>query len=112
MGILDELTALVTGLGVPVETGVFSEKAPAEYVVLTPLADDFPLFGSDRPDCETQHVRLSLFSRGNYILRARQLAKALLAAGFTITARQYLGRDDDTGYFSAALDACKIYEWE
>jgi hypothetical protein len=109
--ILDELTALLSPL-LPVETGVFSEKAPAEYVVLTPLADDFSLFGSDQPDCEIQHVRLSLFSKGNYILRARQLVKALLAAGFTITARQYIGRDDDSGYFSLAIDICKIYEWE
>ena len=35
--ILSELTALVTGLGLPVETGVFSGKAPEEYGA-TPIA--------------------------------------------------------------------------
>lgn len=52
--ILSELTALVTALGLPVETGVFSGKAPDEYVVLTPLMEDFPLHCDNRPEYETQ----------------------------------------------------------
>ena len=54
MSILAELTALVTGLGLPVETGVFSGKAPEEYVVLTPMVEDFALHCDNRPEYETQ----------------------------------------------------------
>ena len=41
MSILSELTELLGALGVSVETGVFSDIAPDEYVVITPLADVF-----------------------------------------------------------------------
>ena len=37
MNILGELTALMAGLGLAVETGVFSGEAPAEYTAITPL---------------------------------------------------------------------------
>jgi hypothetical protein len=107
--ILSELTALVTGLGLPVETGVFSGKAPNQYVVLTPLAEDFVLHADNRPEYETQEVRLSLFSRDNYLAAKRQLVKALLQAGFTITDRRYIGREDDTKYHHWAADIMQIY---
>ena len=112
MSILAELDALVTGLGLPVETGVFSGKAPEEYVVLTPLAEEFALHCDNRPEWETQEVRLSLYSRGNYLARKRQLTKALLQAGFTITDRRYIGREDDTKYYHATIDAQKLIRWE
>ena len=107
--ILSELTALVTGLGLPVETGVFSGKAPEEYVVLTPMLEDFALHCDNRPEYETQEVRLSLFCRGNYLARKRQITRALLQAGFTITGRRYIGREDDTKYFHQTIDCQKIY---
>ena len=111
MNVLSELDVLVTGLGLPVETGVFSGKAPAEYVVITPLAEDFPLHCDNIPVYETQEARLSLFSKGNYLAAKRRLVKALLQAGFTITDRRYIGREDDTGYFHVSIDAQKLYEW-
>ena len=104
--------ALVTGLGLPVETGVFSGKAPEEYVVLTPLGDSFPLHCDNRPEYETQEVRLSLFCRGNYLARKKQITKALIQAGFTITDRHYAGRDDETGYHNQSIDCSKLYKWE
>jgi len=112
MSILAELDALVTGLGLPVETGVFSGKAPEEYVVLTPLADTFPLHCDNRPEYEIQEVRLSLFCRGNYLARKRQIVKALIQAGFTITDRHYAGREDDTGYHNYSVDIAKTNKWE
>lgn len=112
MSILSDLTALITGLGVSVETGVFSDVAPDEYVVITPLADTYNLFASNRPEFETQETRLSIYSKGNYLgLKSRILA-ALLDADFTITARQYIGHEDDTGYHHQAVDTAKIYPIE
>jgi hypothetical protein len=112
MNILQELTALITGLGLAVETGVFSGEAPAEYAVITPLTDSFPLFGDNRPEYETQEARLSLYSKGNYIALKNSVLHALLAADFTVTDRQYIAHEDDTGYHHYAIDTAKLYAWE
>ena len=112
MSILAELDTLVTGLGLPVETGIFSGKAPEEYVVVTPLTDTFPLHADNRPEYETQEVRLSLFCRGNYLARKKQVVKALIQASFTITDRHYAGREDDTGYHNYAIDVVQTYRLE
>jgi hypothetical protein len=109
VNILVELTALIKGLGLPVETGVFSGAAPDEYVVITPLLDDFMFFGDDRPEFESQEVRLSLFSKGNYLAMKEKIQQALLSADFMITERRYIGHEDDTKYHHYALDCAKIY---
>jgi len=110
MSILSELNTLLSGLGIPVETGVFSGKAPDEYVVLTPLADTFELYADNRPQAETQEVRISLFCKGNYIARKNQITKALLAADFTITDRRYIGYEPDTNYYHYAIDVARMEE--
>jgi hypothetical protein len=112
MNILQELTALLKVLGVSVEMGVFSDTAPDEYVVITPLTDSFNLFGDNRPEFETQETRLSLYSKGNYLELKSKIVKALLNADFTITERQYIEHEDDTGYHHYAIDTAKLYEWE
>ena len=112
MNITQELDALITALGLPVETGKFSGKAPEEYVIVTPLGDTFALYADNRPEYETQEARLSLYSKKNYQAAKRRLVKALLLAGFTITDRRYLGREDETQYFHASIDAQKLYEWD
>jgi len=112
MSFLEELNALLSGLGLSVETGVFSEKAPDEYIVITPMADTFELHADNRPQFETQEARLSLFSKGNYIKRKNAVVRALLAADFTITSRLYVGHEDDTGYHHYAVDVAKNYELE
>ena len=112
MSFLEELNALLTGIGLSVETGVFSGKAPDEYIVVTPMADTFELHADNRPQAETQEARLSLFSKGNYIKRKNQIVKALLAADFTITDRRYIGHESDTSYHHYAVDAAKNYELE
>jgi hypothetical protein len=65
--ILTELNTLLDGLGIPVETGIFNGVPPNEYIVITPLADVFEVHADNQPQAETQEVRLSLFSKGNYI---------------------------------------------
>ena len=112
MSLLSELKIVIEAVGLPVETGVFSDEPPEEYVVVTPLADTYELHTDNLPEYETQEARLSLFSRGNYLKRKRQLSKALLAADFTITDRRYIGHEDDTGYHHYTIDVAKTYETE
>jgi len=112
MSLLSELITLLDTLQIPVETGVFNGKAPETYVVITPLTDTFALYAGDCPQYEVQEARLSLFSQGNYRPLKRQIEKALLAAGITITDRRYIGHEDDTGYHHFAIDAAKHYELE
>ena len=92
--------------------GVFSYKAPDEYVVLTPLSDTFEVHADNRPGFEVQEVRISLFSKGNYRLPKKQIVTALLNADFTITERRYIEHEDDTGYHHYAIDVAKNYGLE
>ena len=110
MNLLTELNAILETLGVPVETGVFSGKAPDEYIVIIPLADTFELHADNQPQAETQEARLSLFSIGNYLKRKNEIVRALLAADYTITSRLYVGHEDDTKYHLYNVDVSKHYE--
>lgn len=112
MSLLSELKIVIEGIGLPVETGVFSDEPTEEYVVVTPLADTYELHADNLPEYETQEARLSLFSRGNYLKRKKQLSKALLTADFTITDRRYIGHEDDTGYHHYAIDVAKLFRLE
>lgn len=110
MSLLSELKIVIEAVGLPVETGVFSDEPPDEYVVVTPLADTYELHADNLPEYETQEARLSLFSRGNYLKRKKQLSKALLSADFTITDRRYIDHEDDTGFHHYAIDVAKLYK--
>jgi len=109
VSILEDLTTLLSGLGVSVETGIFSDIAPDEYVVITPMADTFELFADDLPEYDQQEARLSVYSKGNYLALKSKIIKALLGADFTVTARLYIGHEDDTKYHHYAIDVAKIY---
>ena len=111
MSILRELTGILTPI-LPVETGVFSGKAPDEYIVITPMSEDYELHADNAPLFETQEARLSVFSKGNYQRRKNQIVKALLAADITVTGRRYIGHESDTGYHHYSIDAEKHYETE
>lgn len=112
MSILSELNTLVNAVPLPVETGVFSGKAPDEYVVILPLSDIFEVHADNRPGYEVQEARLSLFTKSNYQLRKKQLTTALLNADFSVTERRYIGHEDDTGYHHYAIDVAKNYGLE
>ena len=111
MSTLSELNTLLTPV-LPVETGIFSGVPPYEYLVLTPMTDGFTLFGDNMPLMDVSEVRISLFSKGNYLQRKRQLTSVLLNADFTITDRRYIGHEGDTGYHHYAIDVAKPYELE
>ena len=112
MSLLSEIRTVVMNCGLPVETGVFSGEPPDEYVVITPLADSWELHADDFPEYETREARLSLFTKGNYLQRKKQLVKALLTADFSLTDRRYIGHEDDTGFHHYAIDVAKLYETE
>ena len=109
MNILEELNGLLTNLSIPVETGEFSDAAPDTYVVLT---DRFELFVDNLPLIDVNEVRISFFTKGNYLETKRQITQALLQADFTITDRLFVGFEKDTKYFHLAIDIAKHYEME
>ena len=112
MNILTELNSHLAAVKIPVEAGIFSGKAPKEYIVITPMADVFELHADNRPQLETQEARLSLYSKGNYIKRKNEIVRLLIAADFTVTNRWYIGNEEDTGYFHYVLDLQKVYGLE
>lgn len=112
MSLPSELKSIIEGVGLPLETGVFTNAPPEEYVVITPLVDTYELHADNLPNYETAEARLSLFSKGNYLKRKKQLSSALLKADFTITDRRYIGYENDTGYHHYAIDVAKLYELE
>ncbi len=112
MSILEELNLLIEGLNIPVETGVFSNKPPETYSVLTPIADTFELFADNKPLFDIHEVRISLFSLKNYLEIKNRVVNALLSAGFTITLRKYISRDDNSGYHQFVIDVAKEFETE
>jgi hypothetical protein len=112
MNILSELTALLTDMKVPFETGRYSGKPADEYVVIVPLTDAFPLNADDLPQTEVQEARLSVFCKNNYYPLRNKLTKTLLKAGFTIADRRYIGFESETGYHHYAIETAKEYQIE
>lgn len=112
MSILEELNTVIKTVGVPVETGVFTGKVPDSYIVLTPMTDLFSLHADNRPNIDIQEVRISLFTKKNYLPIKRALQKKLLQADFVLTERKYLGLDTETGYHGYSIDVEKYYELE
>ena len=109
MSILAELNTLLSPV-LPVGTGVFSGVPPDEYLVLTPMTDEFTLFGDNMPLVDVSEVRISLFTKGNYLQRKKQITASLLTAGVTVTDRRYIGHEDDTGYYHYAIDVAKHFD--
>ena len=112
MSLLSELTAIAQEKGIAVETGVFTDTAPNEYLVLTPIADTFDLHADNLPGLEIQEVRISLYTKGSYTKLKNALVRSLLGADITITDRRYVGHEDDSGYHHYAIDVAKQYELE
>ena len=112
MSLLADLNAIASKLGIAVETGVFTDTPPNEYLVLTPLVDTFDLHADNVPGSDIQEVRLSLFTKGSYTKRKNAIVRALLAADITITDRRYVGHEDDSGYHNYAIDVANYYEME
>lgn len=108
--ILKDVKAVLHQTGIPIETGIFSKKAPEEYLVITPMNDLFELYADNLPQHEIQDARLSLFTKHNYMARKNEMVGLLMAADFTITDRRYIGLERDTGFHHFAIDVAKQYE--
>ena len=111
MSLLSEVTEIAKTIKLQVETGVFTSAPPDEYIVLTPIADGFDLLADDAPNFETQEVRISLFTKGNYMKLKDILTRAFIKSEMTVTDRRYIAHEDDTGYHHYAIDVAKTYEW-
>ena len=112
MSILADIQTALSGVNIPIETGVFSNAAPAKYMVVVPLADSFDLHADNGPGCDVQEARISLFAQGSYTKEKNAIVKALLAAELTITERRYIGYETATGYYHFAIDVAQIYTLE
>lgn len=64
MSLLEDLQTTLSELDIPVETGIFSDKAPEQYLVIIPLSDTFDLHADNAPGIDVQEARLSLFTIG------------------------------------------------
>ena len=103
--LLEQAKTLCAGLGLPFQTSLYPKAPqPGTCVVAPPLADVFDVFADNQPRAEGETVRLSLFTTGNYLGLRDRFTKALITAGITVTARRYVGLEDDTGYHHYALD--------
>lgn len=103
--LLEQAKTICVSLGLPFQTGLYTDAPhPESFVVATPLADVFDVFADNQPHIEVETVRLSLFTKANYLWLRDRLTRALLAAGVTVAARRYVGFEDDTGYHHYALD--------
>ena len=112
MSLLSDLQETLSVLSVPVETGVFTDEAPAQYIVIVPLSDSFELHADNAPGIDIQEARLSLYSQGSYTTVKNRLVNTLLSAGYTITDRQYIGYETETGYHHYNVDVAQYYEME
>ena len=112
MSVLADLQLALKPLSIPMETGVFTEAAPDQYIVVIPMTDTFELYADNSPGAEVQEARLSLFSKGNYMPAKKAIVRTLLAADFTITDRRYNGYETETGYHHYVVDVAKHYEME
>ena len=112
MSILADIQRVVSPLGIPIETGVFTDKAPDKYIVVIPLSEIFDVHTDNQPTCDVQEARLSLYSKGSYTKEKNALVRSLLAADITITGRQYVGYETETGYHHYNIDVANHYEME
>lgn len=112
MSILFDIQAELSNIGVPVETGLFSETAPDKYIVVIPLTDTFALYADNAPGFDVQEARISLYAKGSYTTEKNALVRTLLHNDFSITDRRYVGYETDTGYHHYAVDVAKHYEME
>ena len=112
MSILEDLQLALATLNIPIVTGVFSDVAPGKYMVIVPMSDSFDLHSDNLPCIDVQEARISIYSKGSYTALKNQVVQLLLDSSFTITARSYIGFEDDTGYYHYNVDVAKHYEME
>lgn len=112
MSLLSDIQTALAKLGIPIETGVFTDTAPDKYIVVIPMSDSFDLHADNAPTVDIQEARISLYAKGSYTKEKNAVVKTLLANDFTITDRRYIGYETETGYYHYSVDVAKYYEME
>ena len=110
MSLLTTLTSLLTSLGFDVQTSIHVGTPPDTYIVLTPLSESFDAFADNNPEINIEEVRISLFTKSNYLADKQTIETALLSSGLTITDRKYQEYEQDTGYHHYVIDV-ETYEF-
>ena len=98
MSLLNNLTTLINQLNVPVETGVFSDEAPEQYIVLIPVTSNYDLYADNLPTIDVEEVRISIYSKTNYLNLKRRIERLILSNELTITDRRYNGFEKESKY--------------
>ncbi|MDE5853023.1 MAG: hypothetical protein K2G97_03160 [Oscillospiraceae bacterium] len=109
MDILEELSNILKEIDIPIQTGVFTNTPPKQYLVLTPIAEWGAFYADNKEKINRQEVRISLFSKINYIKPKNEIIQLLKDSDFSLSDRRYIGREDDTGYYHFAIDVTKDY---
>ena len=109
MSILSELKQIAQRLAIPVQTGSFQKKPPDVFLVLMPMTETFPEHADNAPQFTQPEVRLSLYAKGSYTRLTDTLVRQLLQEDFTVTGRQYIEYESDTGYHHYEIDVTKVY---
>lgn len=112
MSLLSDIHTILAPLNIPVETGVFTDPAPDTYLVIVPMTETYEVFADNKPTIDVGEARLALYTRGNYQTIKNQLLEAFFAADFTITQRNYVGYEPDTGYHHFNIDVANYYDLE
>ena len=104
-GLLENLSHIAKQLGLAYAVSCYTDSpAPDTYLVFTPLTDSFEIFADNTPGVEIEEARISLFTKTNYLALRDQITKALISAHLVITARRYIGYEDDTGFHHYSID--------
>ena len=111
LSILAELKQIVLQLAIPVQTGSFQKKPPDVFLVLMPMTEIFPEHADNTPQFTQPEVRLSLYAKSSYTRLTDTLVRQLLQADFTVTNRQYIEYEADTGYHHYEIDVTKAYPY-
>jgi hypothetical protein len=108
MSILEELHELLDPI-LPTENDFYSGVPLETYAVLIPLDEPLGLYADDLPLIEMPIVRISVFTKNNYISLVKQLKKLLLENDFTITECRKVEFEEDTKYHHYAIEVQKDY---
>lgn len=109
--LLETLRSIATKAGLDCTVGAWTDSPhPGTYLVATPIADVLDVFADNSPGVTVEHVRVSVFTTGNYLPLRDQLTALFLEAGITIEARSYITFEADTGYHHYVFDLATYSE--
>ncbi|WP_277034979.1 hypothetical protein [Propionimicrobium lymphophilum] len=108
--LLKQLSCIAQKLELPYAVGLYANTpAPDTYLVFTPLADSLEVFADNTPGIEVEEVRISLFTKINYLSLRDRLTRTLINADLTVTARRYITFETDTGFHHYSIDVAGWY---